>query len=120
MTDRVKVARVDCPDWPVQALGAAISDGDPKASGKVTFQSDDKLVSGGVWACSEGAFDLSFGWDEMAYLLEGELVIQEASGEQLQVKPGDFFFSPRGTKSRWIIKKTIKKVFFLRSPHPLG
>ncbi len=120
MVRKVTVGEADYPDWPVQTLGAAIAEGNPKASGKVTFQTGDKLVSGGVWACSAGAFDLTFGWDEMAYLLEGELVIQEASGEQVQVKPGDFFFSPQGTKSRWIVKKPIKKVFFLRSPQPLG
>ncbi len=120
MSHKVTVAKVDYPDWPLQALGATIAEGNPKACGKVTFQTSDKLVSGGVWACSAGAFDLTFGWDEMAYLLEGELVIQEASGEQTQVKAGDFFFSPQGTKSRWIVKKPIKKVFFLRSPQPLA
>jgi hypothetical protein len=27
---------------------------------------------------------------------------------------------PKGTKSRWIIRKACKKVFVLRSPEPMG
>lgn len=120
MVQKVTVVKVDMPDWPVQGLGASIVEGSANASGKVTFQTADKLVSGGVWACSPGTFDLNFGWDEMAYLLEGELVIQDETGKQTQVNPGDFFFSANGTKSRWTVKRAIKKVFFLRSPEPLG
>jgi uncharacterized protein len=120
MVHKVAVAGVEMPDWPVQGLGASIVEGSPNASGKLTFQSEDKLVCGGVWACSPGTFDLDFGWDEMAYLLEGELVIQDESGTQTQINPGDFFFSAHGTKSRWTVKETIKKVFFIRSPQPLG
>ena len=120
MVDSVTVAKVDFPDWPLESLGAKIAVGNPKGSGKITFQTGDKLVTGGVWACSTGEFDLTFGWDEMAYLLEGELIIEESSGNRVQVHPGDFFFSRKGSQTRWIVKEAIRKVFFLRSPEPLG
>jgi uncharacterized cupin superfamily protein len=120
MTQKVTVGKADYPDWPLQTLGAVIVEGDPRGSGKVTFQTSDKLVSGGVWECTAGTFDLTFGWDEMAYLLQGELVIQEDSGKQIRVQPGDFFFSSKGSRARWIVKQPIKKVFFLRTPDPLG
>jgi uncharacterized cupin superfamily protein len=120
MTQKVTVGEMVYPDWPLGTLGAAIVRGDPKGSGQITFQSADKLVSGGVWGCSPGAFDLTFGWDEIAYLLEGELTIQQHTGEHVHLKPGDFFFSPKGTQSRWIVEKPLKKVFFLRTSEPLG
>ena len=120
MPHKVTVGELEYPDWPLETLGISIVEGTPKGSGKITFQSGDKLISGGVWGCSAGVFDLTFGWDEMAYLLEGELIIQQASGEQTHIRPGDFFFSPKGTQSRWIVKKPVKKVFFLRTPEPLG
>jgi uncharacterized protein len=121
MTQKITVEKTECPDWPLAGLGASIVQGDPKASGRITFQAGDKLVTGGIWACSPGAFDLTFGWDEMAYLLEGELTIQhQGTAEPIHLKPGDFFFSPKGTESRWIVEKPMKKVFFLRTSTPLG
>ena len=120
MVSKVSVTEVGNPDWPLQTLGASVVEGHPEASGKITFQTEDKLIHGGVWACSPGVFDLTFGWDEMAYLLEGELIIQESSGEEIQLKAGDFFFSSKGTQSRWLVKKPLKKIFFLRTAEPLG
>jgi uncharacterized cupin superfamily protein len=119
MTKKVTTAETDYPDWPLATLGASLVEGDPAASGQITFQTEDKLLHGGLWACSPGVFDLKFGWDEMAYLLEGELVIESGS-EKVHLLPGDFFFSPQGTEARWIVRKAIKKVFFLRSLTPLG
>jgi uncharacterized cupin superfamily protein len=120
MTQKITVSETGYPEWPLESLGISIVQGDPKGSGQVTFQTGDKLISGGVWGCSPGVFDLTFGWDEMAYLLEGELAIQQKTGETIHLKPGDFFFSPKGTQSRWIITKPVKKVFFLRASEPLG
>jgi uncharacterized protein len=121
MTQKITVGETACPNWPLEGLGAAVVEGEPKGSGRITFQTGDKLVSGGIWACSPGTFDLTFGWDEMAYLLEGELTIQhQDSAEPVRLKPGDFFFSPKGTRSQWIVEKPVKKVFFLRSSEPLG
>jgi uncharacterized cupin superfamily protein len=120
MTQRIRVSETSFPDWPLSTLGVSIIEGDPKGSGRVTFQTGDKLISGGVWGCSAGVFDLTSGWDEMAYLLKGELTIQAETGEDIHVRPGDFFFSAKGTQSRWIITKPVKKIFFLRTPEPLG
>jgi uncharacterized protein len=119
MTQRISVSETGYPDWPLATLGVSVVQGEPKGSGQVTFQTGDKLVTGGIWGCSPGAFDITFGWDEMAYLLEGELTIQQKTGEILSLKQGDFFFSPKGTQSRWTITKPVKKVFFLRTSEPL-
>lgn len=116
-TDEVQVVmlnKVECPSWPLKSLGAAIVHGDPEASGKTTFESEDHQITGGVWKCSAGTFDLTFTWDEMALLLEGELIIEEASGRKLRVLPGDFFFVPRDAKTRWTVVKPLKKLFFSR------
>ena len=120
MIQKITVSDAVYPDWPLAALGASIVQGNPEGSGRITFQTGDKLVTGGIWGCSPGTIDLTFGWDEMAYLLEGELTIQhQHTGEQTHVKPGDFFFSPKGTQSRWVVEKPVKKLFFLRTSEPL-
>jgi uncharacterized protein len=112
--EAVRVNKVECPNWPLQSLGAVSVHGDPKASGKTVFESEDHQITGGLWKCSPGTFDLTFTWDEMALLLEGELVIEESSGRKVRVLPGDFFFVPRGARTRWIVVKPLKKLFFSR------
>lgn len=110
----VTVSKVPCPDWPLQSLGAVTAQGNPEASGKTVFETGDHQITGGIWKCSPGTFDLTFTWDEMAMLLEGELIIVESSGHKVRILPGDFFFVPRGAKTRWIVVKSLKKVFFSR------
>jgi len=111
----VTVNKVVCPDWPLQSLGAVTVHGDPTASGKTVFETKDRQITGGIWECSPGIFDLTFTWDEMALLLEGELVIvEEPSGQKTRILPGSFFFVPRGASTRWIVVKPLKKVFFSR------
>ena len=120
MHQKLTVSDIPCPDWPLHTLGISVTAGAPEGSGKVTYQTSDKLVSGGVWGCSPGTFELTFGWDEMFYLLEGEITIEQEGAQPITVRPGDFLMCPEGTKSRWIVKKACKKVFVLRSPEPMG
>ncbi len=120
MHQKLTVSAIPYPDCPLETLGISVTAGDPKGSGKVTYQTSDKLISGGVWGCSPGMFELTFGWDEMSYLLEGEIIIEQEGTQAITVRPGDFLNCPKGTKSRWIVKKACKKVFFLRSPQPMG
>jgi cytochrome c len=117
---KATVSEVPYPQWPLHSLGIETVAGEPEGSGQVTFQTPDKLISGGVWGCSPGTFELTFGWDEMSYLLEGEVVIEQDGAEPLTVRPGDFLNCPKGTRSRWTVTKACKKVFFLRSPEPMG
>lgn len=117
--EAVRVSKVNCPNWPLQSLGAVTVHGDPQASGKTVFESQDRQITGGLWKCSPGTFDLTFTWDEMALLLEGELIIEESSGRKVTVLPGDFFFVPRGARTRWIVLQPLKKLFFSREEtHP--
>jgi len=110
----VAINDVECPDWPLASLGAVTVHGNPKASGKTVFETNDHAITGGVWRCSAGTFDLTFTWDEMALLLEGDLLIEESPNHEVRVRPGDFFFVPKGLKTRWTVVKPIKKVFFSR------
>ena len=88
MHQKLTVSEIPYPDWPLETLGISVTAGDPKGSGKVTYQTQDKLISGGVWGCSPGTFELTFGWDEMSYLLEGEIIIEQEGAQPITVRPG--------------------------------
>jgi uncharacterized cupin superfamily protein len=120
MHQKLTVSEISYPDWPLQTLGIAVTSGEPKGSGQVTYQTSDKLISGGVWGCSPGTFEVTFDWDEMSYILEGEIIIEQEGVQAITVRPGDFLNCPQGTKSRCIVKQACKKIFFLRSPAPMG
>ena len=118
--DKIAIKDIPYRDWPLESLGIRTVAGEPAGSGQVTFQTPDKLISGGVWGCSPGTFELTFGWDEMSYLLEGEILIEQEGSPAITVRPGDLLNCPKGTRSKWTIKQACKKVFFLRTPEPMG
>jgi uncharacterized cupin superfamily protein len=120
MIQKLVVSEADYPDWPLQKHGVTIVEGNPQGRGKATFQTTDGLVSGGIWGCSEGVFELTYEWDEMAFILEGQAIIHQSLGAELNIKQGDFVFFPKGSIARWDIKEPVKKVFFLRSPKEVG
>lgn len=106
----------ELPDMPIEP--SWILEGSPRAGGTVLLQSDDKLVSSGLWECSAGKFNWTFAWDEFVHVLEGEVTITEAGGETYTLRPGDFAHFPRGLKSEWHVANYVKKVFTIRTPEP--
>lgn len=99
------------PDW--------IKGGDPVARGVILVQSEDQKLSCGLWQCSPGQFEWHFGWDEFARVIEGEATIREEGGDTYTIGPGDVVHFPLGIKTDWDVKKTVKKVFFIRTAEPL-
>ena len=117
---KIKTAKTPAgslPDMPINADW--IREGDPKAKGTILLQSEDQKLSSGFWECSPGKFIWIFGWDEFARLSEGEVTITEEGGETYTLTAGDVVHFPLGLKTHWHVKKTVKKVFFIRTPEPL-
>jgi YD repeat-containing protein len=105
------------PDMPINPEW--VTAGNPVARGAILIQSADRKCHQGLWECSPGEFDWTFTWDEFARLTEGEVTISEASGKTYTLGPGDLAHFPLGLKTHWKVRKTVKKVFFLRTPEPL-
>lgn len=99
------------PDW--------IREGNPAAKGTVLLQTGDQKVSCGLWECPPGKFEWTFSWDEFCRLSEGDVTISEEGGETYTLGPGDVVHFPIGLKTHWHVRKTVKKVFVIRTPEPL-
>lgn len=111
------VDQADLDPWPLpeeQVLG-----GDPQASGKLIWQSDDGTLANGIWECTPGSFDYTHA-DETAWVLAGSGTITPEGGEPIEITPGDVVFFPAGTKTRWNIAETVRKSFHLHAAEGLG
>jgi len=106
----------DLPDMPIEP--SWVLEGNPQAKGTVLLQSADKLISHGLWSCTAGKFNWTFGWDEFVYILEGEATITDEAGNSHTLKPGDSAHFPIGLKTEWHVPDFVKKSFTLRTPEP--
>ena len=96
-----------------------IKEGNPVARGTVVSQSEDKKVSSGVWSCEPGKFEWIFSWDEFVHVMEGEVdITEENTGNMITLRSGDMTHFPRGMKTLWHVKKTVRKFFMIRTPEP--
>ena len=98
---------------------ALITAGKPVARTWTAAQSEDLLVTQGVWECTAGTFAWDYSWDEFVMVLEGEAVITPVGGNPFTLAAGDFGYFPSGLKVEWYVPKYIRKTFVLRTPEPL-
>lgn len=61
-----------------------------------------------VWSSEVTAFDWEYGSNETCYILEGEVIVHAADGDEL-IQAGDFVTFPRGLKCTWEVRKPIRK-----------
>ncbi len=98
------------PEW--------ILEGKPVANGQVMMQSHDETHTSGIWECSAGAFEFTFGWNEICQILEGEATVEEDDGTTHTLRAGDFAHFPLGLKTKWHIPERVRSLFFIVTPEP--
>jgi uncharacterized cupin superfamily protein len=76
-------------------------------------QSHDKKLTAGLWESPVGDYEFKFNFDEVVYIVDGEVIVHTHHGSQL-LRAGDSGFFPRGLHMRWEIKKPIRKVWVHR------
>jgi len=96
------------PEW--------ILEGNPTARRKLLVGSSDDLASTHMWDCSAGRFDWHYGSDEVIYVLEGAVVVEDAAGVQRRLGAGDTFLFPAGSRFHWTVPHYIRKIAFLHAP----
>ncbi len=98
--------------------------GEPKVKSKVLSTSSDGLSFVIVWECSEGQFRWHYHFDEVLYLLEGSVTIDDGSGAPRTVGTGDVVFFRKGSSAVWTVHGHVRKLAvcqrvlppFLRTP----
>jgi len=103
--------------WPIPE--GDVLEGSPSASGNILWQSDNQCLLNGVWSCTSGSFQFDFTWDETIYFIEGQVEIIDQLEHSQIYNAGDYIHISKGTKTVWNVKKTLLKVFYIRSDAPV-
>ncbi len=78
----------------------------------------EKLTALGVsrwptWSKEVSQFPWSFGTQEIAYILEGEVTVTPNGGEPVSFAAGDLVTFPAGMSCTWHVKKPLRKHYQL-------
>ena len=97
------------PEW--------IREGTPTARRKLLVGSSDHLASTHMWDCTAGRFDWHYeGDDEVIYVVEGSIVVEDTAGVRRRLEAGDTFLFPAGSTFHWTVPHYIRKIAFMRAP----
>lgn len=78
----------------------------------VGYRSEDGRFSAAIWESGPGVLETDgYPNDEFCHVLEGKLVITNASGSTEEFGPGDSFVIPKGWVGTWDMKTRFKKRF---------
>ena len=67
----------------------------------------------GLWRCEPMSFDYIFPGDEYIHVLQGDLLIELANGDSVNLTQGDVAAFDKGVESKWTIRKSFKKFFVI-------
>ncbi len=95
-------------DW--QDVPRPPEDTAPPGEEALTFRSADGSFATGMWRRDpeEGNMALD-DYDEIAYILEGDVEITETDGTVHRVGPGDILVTPKGSKAVWRSRSPVRK-----------
>lgn len=107
------IRRDEFVDAPIPA--AHVLDGNPVARSCDLHSSREGGLSMNLWDCTAGRFRWHYGSDELVEILEGEVRVTEADGQQHVLRPGDTAHFPAGTSFIWEVPEYVKKLAFHRA-----
>ncbi len=64
----------------------------------------------GIWTCEPSTFDWEYPEQEIAYILEGEVVVH-ANDKETHLKPGMLVTFPAGMQCVWEVRQPFKKAY---------
>ncbi|MGA7824417.1 MAG: cupin domain-containing protein [Steroidobacteraceae bacterium] len=93
-----------------------IIEGQPVARNRQIAPSTDGMASSYLWDCTPGRFNWFYGLDETVCLLAGAITVVDSAGTRHNLKAGDVFFFPAGSRFEWTVVSHVRKIAFLHIP----
>lgn len=90
----------------------AVIGGDPRESAHVFLQREDGKVVVGVWEAQPGTLNyVDYPFDEICFVLAGELELTPAGGAAQAFGAGDSFIIRKGFTGRWHMPTALRKYY---------
>lgn len=115
----IEIARLSVDLTPRPIEPCWILEGNPEATSCVLSQSADGLATTMVWHCTEGKFDWFYDFDETVLILDGSIVLESDGIPPTRYVAGDVIFFRDGAHAKWHVEGHVRKLAFLRKPHPV-
>lgn len=93
-----------------------VREGNPTARRKRLVGSSDDMASTHMWDCTAGRFDWHYGSDEVIYVVEGSVIVEDTAGVRRRLGAGDTFLFPAGSVFHWTVSDYVRKIAFLHTP----
>lgn len=108
----VESASVELETW--QPDGVTILEGDPAGRGFTLFEDFTNGARGmGVFECDPSKTTYKLEFNEMIYVIEGEVTIELENGSKVELKAGMQAFLPAGHISTWTFHTKFREVWIL-------
>ena len=79
---------------------------------KIVFKGDELV--GAIWKSESGVLrDVDYPFDQVVFVMEGELILKPDQGEIQQYKKGDIFLYPKGFTGLWEMPKNYKELIII-------
>lgn len=99
---------VELDPWPKET---AIS-GSLRHWEKVVFKG--KELIGAIWKSEAGVLrDVDYPFDQVVFVMDGELILKPDNGEEQQYKKGDIFLYPKGFTGLWEMPNNYKELIII-------
>jgi hypothetical protein len=92
--------------------------GNPVARAVELVRSPDGTSTAAQWDCTAGTFRWFFFNEEIVHILEGEVLVQDATGQQTLLRAGDVAVMPGNTWMVWQVERYVRKLAICRFPVP--
>jgi len=93
-----------------------ILEGNPVARNRRLAASSDGQATAFMWDFTAGRFHWYYGEDEIAHVLEGSVIIEDAAGMRQALQAGDSLLFPAGSRYLWTVPAYVRKIAFLHRP----
>jgi uncharacterized cupin superfamily protein len=98
-----------------QFASIRVLDGNPRMRAlQLAVTPDDKLASG-MWDCSAGKIEVTYLFDEIIHVLEGEVHV-DVNGSVRTLRAGEVAMFPMGLYTVWEIPNYVRKIWIMRYP----
>lgn len=89
-------------------------EGQSRTAGILLSRDPDMRAESGIWTCTPGLWRCEVTSDEYCHFLDGSCTYTHDDGDVIEIEPDTLGFFPRGWTGRCNVRRTLRKVYFIR------